>query len=132
MSIKKVALHKLYLQLVVFGGWIRLFQKKDGVVKTKVGYIGGNVFNPTYEDICSGNIGHYEAIKIIYDINKIDYKTLCKYFFEIHDPYQLDGQGPDRGSQYLSAIFTQDSQEIEQVNCLIDKLTESQKYLLKC
>lgn len=88
-----------------FWGVEYLFQSLPGVVKTVVGYTGGQLAYPTYEAVCSGTTGHYEAIRVVYDIHKIDYKTIAQYFFEIHDPTQQDGQGPDHGQQYLSVAF---------------------------
>lgn len=94
-----------------FWGVEYYFKKLPGVLKTEVGFTGGHKLSPTYEEVCIGNTGHYEAIRIIYDPTKVSYENLAKYFFEIHDPTQIDGQGPDRGSQYLSAIFYYDEEQ---------------------
>jgi len=88
-----------------FWGMQQLFREIQGVVKTEVGYIGGQSLSPTYRQICSGNTGHFEAVRVIYDPTKTDYEALLKVFFEIHDPTQFDGQGVDIGDQYKSVIF---------------------------
>lgn len=77
----------------------------SGVLKIEVGYTGGCVPEPTYHDVCRGLTGHYEAVRVIFDTKKIDYRNILQHFFEIHDPTQSDGQGVDRGLQYQSAIF---------------------------
>lgn len=84
------------------------FQKTAGVLSTAVGYMGGNIAHPTYEQVCSGTTGHLEANQIIFDPARVSYATLVKLFYEIHDFSQTDGQGPDLGEQYLSAIFYRD------------------------
>ena len=81
------------------------FIEIDGVKDINPGYIGGNIDNPTYEMICTGNTGHVEAIEIIYDSRKVSYLNLLEVFFDTHDPTQVDGQGNDIGSQYMSAIY---------------------------
>jgi len=94
-----------------FWGVESLFKKQDGVLKTEVGYTGGKKLDPSYEEVCNGTTGHFEAIRIIYDPNKITFHDLVKYFFEIHDPTQANGQGPDLGQQYLSVIFYYDDEQ---------------------
>jgi peptide methionine sulfoxide reductase msrA/msrB len=88
-----------------FWGVEYYFKRLSGVLKTEVGYSGGGLKNPTYRAICAGATGHYEAIRVVYDTAKVNFEAVAKYFFEIHDPTQPDGQGPDRAEQYKSVAF---------------------------
>lgn len=106
-----------------FWGVEYYFKKLPGVLKTEVGYSGGDHANPSYQDVCEKYTGHYEVIRVIYDPKKIDYETLTKYFFEIHDPTQTDGQGPDHGQQYLSRIFYYNEEQKNIAHHLIQQLT---------
>ncbi|HVN57422.1 MAG TPA: bifunctional methionine sulfoxide reductase B/A protein [Bacteroidales bacterium] len=88
-----------------FWGVEYYMQKAPGVISVTSGYTGGWVKNPSYREVCSGNTGHAESVKIIYDIQKTSYEKLLTLFLEIHDPTQAGGQGPDIGDQYRSEIF---------------------------
>jgi len=91
-----------------------IYDAMDGVTKTTVGYIGGNTQSPTYEDVCTGDTNHAEAIEIEYDETIIKFEKLLNTFWEIHDPTTLNRQGPDVGTQYRSAIFyTNEEQRIK-------------------
>ncbi len=107
-----------------FWGVEYFFQKAEGVISTRVGYTGGNKDNPTYQEVCSGTTGHVEAIEVTFDPSKISYENLTKLFFEIHDPTQESGQGPDIGEQYQSVIFYENEEQKKIARKLIDILTK--------
>ena len=81
------------------------FSKLNGIIKTEVGYCGGDNKQTTYKEVCSGTTNHAEVVKLDFDPKIISYKNILEYFFEIHDPTTLDSQGPDFGTQYRSEIF---------------------------
>ena len=88
-----------------FWGIEEIFKKIEGVLETKVGYAGGALSNPTYQDVCSGNTGHAEVVQIEFDPNKISFKKVLDHYWLCHDPTQLNRQGLDIGVQYKSVIF---------------------------
>jgi len=114
-------------EAIVAGGcfWgVEYYLKRlPGVVKTEVGYIGDTTPNPTYQSVCQGCTQFLEGVRILYDKELIDYQSVIKHFFETHDPTQTNGQGPDIGLQYLSAVFCFNDAQSRIVQQLIDELT---------
>lgn len=105
-----------------FWGVEYYFKKLPGVLKAEAGYTGGHTADPGYKEVCRGATGHFEALRVIYDPKLVNYEQLTKYFFEIHDFTQGNGQGPDLGEQYLSVIFYYDETQKKTAETLIQVL----------
>jgi peptide-methionine (S)-S-oxide reductase len=89
------------------------YRDSPGVVDAAVGYEGGHTENPTYEEVCSGTTGHAEVTQVIFDPDQVSYEELVEKFWAVHDPTQLNRQGPDVGDQYRSTIFTHSDEQAE-------------------
>lgn len=105
-----------------FWGVEYYMEKQQGVIKAVSGYMGGHLKNPSYRDVSSHLSGHLETVAVTYDPSRVDFETLARLFFEIHDPTQANGQGPDIGPQYKSAIFYTSENEKKISQKLIERL----------
>lgn len=94
-----------------FWGIEEAYRKLDGVAKTSVGYMGGTTERPSYEQVCTGQTGHAEVVQVDYDPDAVSYQDLLNVFWGIHDPTQVNRQGPDHGTQYRTSIFTHDEDQ---------------------
>jgi peptide methionine sulfoxide reductase msrA/msrB len=107
-----------------FWGVEHYMQQLDGVVTVESGFMGGTVESPTYKQVTSKTSGHLETVRVRFDPTRVDYEAVAQRFFEIHDPTQADGQGPDLGPQYLSAVFYTDDAQKKANERLIAQLVE--------
>ena len=122
---------KAYLASGCFWCTETIFDNVDGVTKVIPGYMGGTKNNPTYEEVCTGLTGHAELVEITYDSNIVSFKKLLEIFFKTHDPTTLNRQGNDIGTQYRSAIFFQNKNELNVAKELISNLESSNIFLNK-
>jgi peptide methionine sulfoxide reductase msrA/msrB len=113
------SLQKAYFSGGCFWGVEYYLEKIQGVKEVTSGFMGGSVSNPSYKEVVRHKTGHLETVEVVYDPAQVSYETLAKTFFEIHDPTQIDGQGPDIGEQYLSAVFVSTLQERQTIEKLI-------------
>ena len=111
-----------------FWGVEAAFRQVEGVLDTAVGYEGGRLENPTYEDVCSGRTGHAETVEVDYDPSRVSYDKLLDVFWENHDPTTLNRQGPDVGEQYRSAIFFHTPEQQAAATASKEKLEKSGSY----
>ena len=130
---QKISTKKSAIQTIVLGGgcyWCveAVYQRLEGVVEVIPGFAGGDLPNPTYEDVSLGNTGHVEVVKISYDENKINLMRLLKVFFTVHDPTTLNRQGADVGIQYRSVIFFENPNQSKIANNIIDTLNKSKAF----
>lgn len=117
-----------YLAGGCFWGMEQIIRKIPGVLDTEVGYTGGKIKNPTYEDVKKGTSGHAESIKVVFDRNKLSYEELLGYYFRMHDPTTIDQQGNDKGSQYRSEIFYLTELQHQSADKVLKEVDASKKW----
>jgi len=111
-----------------FWGVEAAFRQLKGVTATAVGYMGGSLKDPTYQDVCTDRTGHAEVVQVEFDPAQVSYQDLLKVFWENHDPTTLNRQGPDHGSQYRSAIFFHSPAQEAEAKASLDALAKSGRY----
>jgi peptide-methionine (S)-S-oxide reductase len=111
-----------------FWGVEAAFRQVPGVLETAVGYSGGNLSNPTYQDVCSDETGHAEVVEVTYDPSRVSYEKLLDVFWENHDPTERNRQGPDVGTQYRSAIFFHSPSQKEAAEASRERLEKSGRH----
>lgn len=111
-----------------FWGIEDVFEQIPGVLDAVSGYMGGNADEPTYREVCSGDTGHAETVRVTFDPRRVGYRRLVEVFFKNHDPTTLNRQGPDIGTQYRSAIFAADEEQAAEARGVIKALTEAQAF----
>lgn len=111
-----------------FWGVEAKFQQVPGVLETAVGYEGGATDNPSYHAVCTDLTGHAEVVQLTYDPDRVSYAQLLELFFALHDPTQLNRQGPDWGTQYRSVIFFHSPEQEADARALIDRLTAEKRF----
>lgn len=104
-------------------------QQVPGVIDAVSGYMGGKTAEPTYQEVCTGSTGHAETVRVTFDAERTNYQTLLEWFFKFHDPTQRDRQGPDVGTQYRSAIFAADDEQLRQATAYVKALRSSDRFI---
>jgi peptide-methionine (S)-S-oxide reductase len=104
------------------------FRRLPGVTSTRVGYMGGTLQNPTYQDVCSHTTNHAEVVQVTYDPERLSYDDLLRLFWDIHDPTQLNRQGPDVGSQYRSVIFAHTPEQETRARASLEREAASPRH----
>ena len=123
-----MAIEKATFGAGCFWGVEARFAEMPGVIDTAAGYEGGDLEHPTYKEVCTDRTGHVEVVDVTFDPSRLSYDTLLDAFFALHDPTQLNRQGPDWGSQYRSVVFTHSDEQAEQAKAKIAELNASGAY----
>jgi peptide-methionine (S)-S-oxide reductase len=125
-----VAIEKATFGAGCFWGVEARFGELTGVIDTAVGYEGGDLEHPTYKEVCTDRTGHAEVVQVTFDNSRLSYEALLDTFFALHDPTQVNRQGPDFGTQYRSVIFTHSAEQAVQARARIAELNASGTYRL--
>jgi len=125
---RPISMETAYFAGGCFWGIEDRFQKVPGVIDAVSGYMGGATPDPTYKQVCSGQTNHAETVRILYDPRRVSYRQLLEWFFKFHDPTQLNRQGPDVGTQYRSAIFADNKEQLEQGRAYVTELENSERF----